>query len=632
MENQSSREDQFLTIIDQIIDDNIGNEDFSVEDLAQQAGLSRSMLHRKLIKVTGKSASLRITEKRLEHARNLLENDVATVSEVAYRVGFSDPSYFNKVFKKHYQVSPGNVKKNLKIDNNKPLKEQDPEIPASSKTKGYRSSVRVALFLIVIIISGGGLFYIFRGLRPTEVSIAVLPLHNLTGQPENDYFVDGMHESLIGELGQLGVPRVISRTSTLGFRNSDMLLPEIAKKLDVNTIVEGSVMAIGDSIKFLIQLIDVFPKERHLLKKEYSDVVQNVVKIQTIAVKDIAEKIRIRLSENEEQLLEEARKVNPETHQAYLRGMYFLNQGTFESTKTGLAFLEQAIKKDPGDPSAYAGFALGKAIQGHGAIAPRESFRSAKAAADKALIIDPSNDEAHTALALLYLYQYWDWPKAQEAFEKAISNNPNNVIAHAHYAWYHVLIGNINQSIFHAKRAVELDPLAASYQSWLAWLYYHNDDYDQAELWTRKSLELSPDIPWGNMVLGWTYLKNTQFDKAIEVHERLPNNTARWRWFRCRTYVLAGEKEKAISIWNELEELSENQWINPFYLGMIAGVLGDTDRAFELINEAVDNKYFPLTYMDVFPSSDFIKNDPRYRAILQKMNLPFDRTLLTAKQ
>ena len=613
MENQPSREDQFLTIIDQIIDDNIDNENFSVEDLAGKAGLSRSMLHRKLKKLTGKSASDRITETRLKHAKNLLENDVATVSEIAYRVGFNDPSYFNRVFKKHFNVSPGDVRRIVAVD---------PEILSPARSKGYKLSVRITVILLIIIVTGGGVYYIFKGLRPSEVSIAVLPFHNLTGQSENDYFVDGMHDALIGELGLIGSVRVISRTSTLPYRNNDMLLPDIARELGVNTIVEASVMAIGDSIKFLIQLIDVFPKERHLLKNEYYDAMHNVVKIQTTAVVDIAQKIRIRLSEDEEQLLEKSRTVNPETYQAYLKGMYYINQGTRESIETGLDYLAKAIERDPSDPYAYAGFALGKAIQGHGMIASQESFRSARAAAEKALIIEPTNDEAHTALALLYLYQYWDWPKAQEAFEKAISNNPNNVIAHAHYAWYHVLQGDMNKSIFHAKKAVDLDPLSASYQSWLAWLYYDNEDYDQAEFWARSSLELSDNIPWGNMVLGWTYLKNRQFGEALETHEKLPNKTPRWKWFRCRTYVLAGEREKAISIWNELEELSENQWVNPFYLGMIAGILGYSDRAFELINEAYDNKYFPLIYIDVFPTVEFIRNDPRYNTLLQKMNLP----------
>ena len=189
------------------------------------------MLHRKLKKLTGNSASNRITEKRLKHAGNLLENDVATISEIAYRVGFSDPSYFNKVFKKHFNITPGDVRRNSTVDQNKLFTENDPENLISVNTKGYRSSVKIALIFLILIVTGGGVYYIFKGLRPSEISIAVLPFHNLTGQSENDYFVDGMHDALIGELGQLGIPRVISRTSTLRYRNSDMLLPDIAKEL-----------------------------------------------------------------------------------------------------------------------------------------------------------------------------------------------------------------------------------------------------------------------------------------------------------------------------------------------------------------------------------------------------------------
>ena len=627
MDNQPSREDQFLTIIDQIIDDNIDNEKFSVEDLAQKAGLSRSTLHRKLKKLTGQSAIDRIIETRLKQAKGLLEHDVATVSEIAYRVGFNDPSYFNKVFKKHFHISPGNVRRNLAVDQNNLSTNQDPEIFRSSNSKAHRLIVKAGAILFAIILAGGGVYYLFRGLSPSEISIAVLPFHNLTGQPDNAYFADGMHDALIGELGKIGSLRVISRTSTLRYSDRDMLLQDIAKELGVNTIVEGSVISIGDSLRILVQLIDVFPKERHLLANEYYDAMHNVLKIQTTAAKDIAQRIRIQLSNEEEQLLAKMRTVDPETYKDYLRGMYYLNQGTTGSIQTGVDYLVKAIERDPGDPFAYAGFALAKAIQGHGMIAPVESFRSAAAAADKALRIDQTNDEAHTALALLYLYQYWDWPKAQEAFEMAISNNPNNAIAHAHYAWYHVLMGDLKKSIFHAKKAVDIEPLSASYQSWLAWLYYDNQAYDQAEFWAKESLKLSDNNPFGNMVLGWTYVKNKQFSEAIKTHEKLPDNTPRWKWFRCRTYTLAGEREKALSIWNDLEESSEKQWVNPFYRGMIAGILGFSDRAFELLNEACDKKYFPMIYIDVFPGAEFIKNDPRYNALLLRMDLPFDRAI-----
>lgn len=633
MENQPSREGQFLNIIDQIIEENIDNENFSVEDLAQNAGLSRSMLHRKLIKLTGKSAGDRITEIRLIHAKGLLENDDITVSEIAYRVGFKHPSYFNKVFKNHFNISPGNVRKNRAVNQNILSAEHKPQVLSPATLIGRRLTTKALVILLVIIIAGGGLYYLIHVIKPNEISLAVLPLHNLTGQPENDYLVDGMHDALIGELGQIGAIRVISRTSTLRYRDHDMLLQDIARELGVNIIIESSVMRAGDSLKLLIQLIDVFPKERHLLVNEYHDHMQNVLYIQTSAVKDIAQKIRIKLSKDEEQLLAKAYTVNPETYKAYLRGLHAMNQGTAESFERGIDFLAEAIKRDPGDPLAYAGFALGKALQGHGLIRPEESFRSAIAAANKALIIDPTSDVASTAMALIHLYQYWDWATAREAFENAIANNPNNAIAHAHYAWYYVLIGDLRKSISHAKLAVEMDPLSASYQTWLAWIYFINEEFDQAEFWAKKSLEQYENIPYGNLVQGWTYLENKQYKEALEVHEKLPNNTPRWQWFRCRTYILTGKREKALFMWNELEEDSKKNWVNPFYRGMIAGMLGYTDRAFELLNEASDNRYFPIFYIDFFPSAEFLRDDPRYNELLQKMNYPRNLSgTLAAKQ
>ena len=631
MENQPSMGDQFLTIINQIIDDNIDNENFSVEDLAQKVRLSRSMLHRKLKKLTGKSASDHITELRLKHAKTLLENNVATVSEIAFRVGFSDPSYFSKVFKKHFNLSPGKVRKKLTVNLNHISTDEKPKILSLYNSKAYRLFVK-AVVILLIIITGGGVYYLFGVMRSSKKSVAVLPFHNLTGQPENAYFVDGLHDALIGELGQIESLRVISRTSTLRYRYSDMLLKNIAKELRVNTIIEGSVMGAGDSLKLLIQLIDVFPKERHLLVNEYYDDMHNVLKIQTTVVKDIAQKIRIKLSKDEEQLLAKSHTVDPETYKAYLRGMYYLNQGTEESFERGINYLVKAIEMDPGDPFAYAGLALGYAIKGHGMIVPEESFRSATAAANLALKIDPTLDEAYTALALLYLYQLWDWPMAHEAFENAIASNPNNEIAHAHYAYYYVLFGNLEKSIYYAQKSVEINPFSASYHSWLAWLYYYNEEYDKAEFSARKSLELKDNIPYGNLVLGWTYLQKKQYQQAIMLHEKLPKNDYYFKMLLGCTYVQTGNREKALAMWNELEEYSEKNWVNPFYSGMLAGILGFTDKAFELLNEACDNKYYPTLYIDIFPGAEFIRNDPRYNILLQKLNLPYNSTLLTSQQ
>lgn len=613
LERQASSEERFLSIINQIIEDNIGNENFSVEDLAQKAGLSRSMLHRKLKSLTGKSASDHISEKRLSRAKELLENDVATVSEIAFQVGYSDPSYFSKVFQKHYHISPGKVRKNVS---------EKPEISSSFRTTTNRFFARILLVIFILIISIVGLYYILARSQASEKSLAVLPLANLTGLPENAYFVDGMHDALIGELGQIESLRVISRTSTLRYRNGDMLLKDIANELGVNTIVEGSVMGAGDSVKLLIQLIDVFPEERHILVNEYQDDMHNVLKIQTTFVKDIAQKIKIRLSKDEEQLLTKIRMVDPETYRTYLKGMYYLNQGNEASFERGINTLTQAIERDPGDPCAYAGLALGYAIKGHGMIAPEESFRNAEAAANRALRIDPTLDEAHTALALLNLYQFWDWPMAQKAFEDAIFNNQNNDVALAHFAWYFVLAGDLDKAINHAQKSVEINPHSASYHSWLAWLYYMNGEYDKAEIGAKKSLELQDNIPYGNLVLGWTYLQKKLNHLAVEVHEKLPLKDPYFQMLLLYTYTQTGDRDKALSIWTELKGYSEINWVNPFYTGMMAAYLGFPDRAFELLNEACDHKYYPTAYVDIFPCPESFKDDPRYQSLKQKMNLP----------
>jgi pentatricopeptide repeat protein len=625
-------DDQFLKIIHQIIEDNLDNEHFSVEDLAKKAGLSRSMLHRKLIKLTGKSASDLITERRLLMAKELLENNVATASEIAYRVGFNSPSYFNKVFKKHFNVSPGDVRKSAIINQNHSSVDKEQEDQITAPPEFFRLNRAFLVIILAIVVAGVGVYAILAKYHPAEKSIAVLPLHNLTGQADNDYFVEGMHDALIGELGQIKSLRVVSRTSTLRYRNSDMLLKDIAGELGVNTIVEGSVIGAGDSLRILIQLIDVFPKERHLLANEYHDGMPNVLTVQSSAVKDIAQKINVKLSKNEENRLTKSRTVNPETYKAYLRGMYYLNQGTEESFEKGINCLQEAVERDPGDAFAYAGLAVGYAFVGHGQLNSEDAFLRAMSCAKKAIKLDPTIDEAYTALSILYLYNTWDWPVAKEAFENALANNPNNDVAHAHFAWYYVLFNDMERAIYHAKKAVMIEPFSPAYASWLALLYYENKEYNNAEYWARKSLALEKDCPYGNLTLGWVCLQKKQYKQAIEYHEKLPKD-----WDHCTTmlgyaYAKAGQREKALALWNDMEKRSKDQWVNPCYKGMMASYLGFTDKAFELLNDAVDNKYYPVTYINFYPCTEDIRKDPRYDELLHKMNLPSNRDVITSNQ
>lgn len=632
MEKQLSMDDQFLERIYHLIEENLSNENYSVEDLARMAGLSRSMLHRKLIRLTGKSASELITKKRLLRAKELLENNVATASEIAYKVGFNSPSYFTKVFKSYFHVLPGEVRKGIPVNTNHEVALQDLKNYSLNNHFKINKPYRIAfLILAIFIISGIVIFSYFIIERSSEMSIAVLPLNNLTGSADNDYFVDGMHDALIGELGQISSLRVISRTSTLRYRNTDMLLKDIAKELGVKSIVEGSVTGAGDSLRIIIQLIDVFPRERHLLANEYQEGMYKVLTVQSSAVADIAKKINLKLSKKEKQRLSEVRKVNPETYKSYLRGMYYLNQGTEQSFEKGINCLQEAIDRDPGDAFAYAGMAVGYAFVGHGQLNSEEAFLRATSCAKKAIKLDPTIDEAYTALSILYLYDVWDWTITKESFENALANNPSNEIAHAHYAWYHVLFNNMERAIYHAKQAAMIEPFSPAYASWLSLLYFHNNDYDNAEYWAKKALSLEENVPYGLVTLSWISLHKKQYQQAIEIIDKLPENDDYYKTLKAYVYVKAGKRDKALLYWSNMQEELKKGWVNTCYMGMTAACLGLTDSAFELLNDACDKKYYPITYIDFYPNTEDMRNDPRYNKLLLKMNLPTHKDLISSK-
>lgn len=625
-------EDQFLAKVNQVIEDNIDNEHFSVEELAHCIGLSRSMLHRKIKKTTGKSVGDYITKYRITKAKELIETSEATISEIAYNVGFNDPSYFSKVFKKHFRFTPGEIRKQCSNQTAYIKTSDKHRVLIFKDVRTRQLFFKSSVILLIISISIISTYFLFGGNKPLEESVAVLPLHNLTGHPENAYFVDGMHDALIGELSRIESLRVISRTSTLRYRNKEMLMQDIADELGVKFIVEGSVASAGDSVRIIIQMIDVFPSERHVLTREYHDNMQNAITIQSNAAKDIVENIRVKLSKENEQALQHTRSVNPETYKYYLKGLYHLNQGTSESFEKGIFYMCEAIEKDPGDPLAYAGLSLAYALKGHGSIAPAESFKSALAAAERALRLDPNNDEAYTAMALIYLYKQWNWEKAKKAFEEAIKHNPNNEIAHAHFAWYHMMFNEMEKSIYHAKQATIIEPFSPSYHSWLALLYFYDRQYEKAETSALKSLEFQEDAPYGLVVLGWIYLQNGQHGRAIEIHEKLPKTRDYYITYLGNTYVRTGNYDKALDLWNECEEYSKDHWMNPFYSGLLAGALGFTDKAFELLNEACDHKYYPLIHIDGFLSAQYLRNDFRYVELMKRMNLPYENSILTAQQ
>jgi AraC-like DNA-binding protein/TolB-like protein len=627
MEHASTSEEQFLKKLTEITVANLHNEQFGVNQLAQKAGMSRSQIHRRLKAISNKSVSQFIREVRLEKAKEFLEEGNLTGSEIAYKVGFGSPSYFIKSFHDYFGYPPGEHKSNaikeiIKQDNSN----SEETVTQSTTIHFSKKYFRLAVIMVIIISAAILLPYFVKNKLFTiysQKSLAVLPVNNLTGTESADYIVDGLQDAIIGELGRINSIRIISRTSTLRYRDSYKLLKEIADELDVNTIMESSVTTFGDSIRMIIQVIDVFPKERHVLVKEYNDEMKNVLSLQSAMVKDIAHTINAKLTKHEERRLTRSRTVNTESYKAYLRGMYYLGRGEPDLFDKGIQYLRVAIDKDSADPFAYAALALGYANAGHGDMRAEEAFNEALYCANRAIELDSTIDEAYIAKALLYLYHYWEWDKAKEAFSKALKRNPNNDIAHAHFAWYYVLYSDWEKAIYHAREATILNPLNIAFKSWLALIYNRNKEYDKAEKLAKQVLAENENAHYASIVFGEINLVKKNFGEALSYFEKLPQ----WDYYKlylADAYMWAGHREKARLLRDNLEGKANNQYIHEWKRGLMAAILGYKDEAFKYINIAIDKKQYPIDFLYTHPMTKSLRDDPRYNELLVKMNLPSD--------
>jgi len=464
---------------------------------------------------------------------------------------------------------------------------------------------------------------------PKEIhpnSIAILPLNNLTGDPEQDYFVDGMHETLTAVMAQISALRVISRTSTDVYRAIARPLPEIARELRVAHIIEGSVLRSGDRIQITLQLIDGETDE-HIWAENYDRDLKDIMNLQSEVARTVAERISVRLTLDEEQRLADTREVNPETYRAYLRGIYYLNQFTPEGFAKGLSFLHEAIANDPGDPLAYAALARGYGLIGHSANPPKDAWSRAKEAATKAAMLDPSSAEAHTALAEISLYYDWDWEAARMSFERAIELNPSQDWAHAHYGWYFQLMGDADRGIEEMKKAQEIGPLMPLWSAWLAWLYWGEGDLDRALAEAQNAVDLNPGFPWSLHVLGGVYASKGMYEEALATNERLRTimpNLANWGF--AMTYTAMGRRDDALKAAAELAENPGQKDL--MFLGMIHANLGNTDEALYWLETAYDAHIDWMPWLGSGAGSEFtrmlssLSNEPRFQALVDGLELP----------
>jgi len=455
-----------------------------------------------------------------------------------------------------------------------------------------------------------------------EISIAILPFSNLTGDKEQEYLVRGQHDALYTELcklSQVKPIRVIGGRTASALSNSEMSIPEIARKISVDYLVEASVLTFNDSVILQLRLIKAYPEEKPVFAITYTSDFRNILKLHCNIAGQIAQKINMGLTPENLVKLPASRKVNPESYKAYLRGMYHLNQLTQESKKKGLKYLHEAVRIDPGEPFAYAGLALGYIEIAHGPLDPGDALSKAEATVNQALKLDSTLTEVYAALAEVCLYSTWEFDKAEKYFKKALELNPNLAIAHYHYSWALYLFGRMEEAIVEHKLAQKYDPFNPLHTAWLGGLYCYDGQYEKAVQESLVALEIQKDYSVGYYVLGIAYLEMGRADEAIEAHKKLAELESTWTWGLGYTYAMTDQRDKAKQIIDEIKKEDVNSW-DALGLLIIYSALEELDEAFHWLFREPHHAGIP--WVAVQPEYKNMRGDPRYKDFLKRLNLP----------
>ena len=462
---------------------------------------------------------------------------------------------------------------------------------------------------------------------PRIESLAVLPLENISGDKEQEYFADGMTDALIAELGQIGSLRVISRTSVMRFKGARPQggLEEIARQLKVDALIEGSVLRSGDRVRVTAQLIGAVP-ERHLWARSYERDLRDVLSLQGEIARSIADEVRAKLTPDVQARLTRARPVNPEAYQAYLRGRYYWNRRTADALKKAVEYLQEASEKDPGYALAYAGLSDSYALLApYSGLPPKEAFTKAEAAAMKALEIDEQLAEAHASLAFVQQSYELNWLGAEREFKRAIELNPNYATAHHWYALYLVCLGRIEEAKVEIQRALQLDPLSLVINSAAGRVLYLARQYDQAIEQYRKTLEMDQNFFPPLREIGMPYEQKGQYREAITAFQKAramaPDDMYVAGWLG-HAYAISGNRAEAQRLLDKLQERSQKRYVPAYSRSVIFTGLGNKDQAFEWAQKAYEEREEWLGYLKVEPAFDPLRSDPRFQDLLRRMNLP----------
>ena len=484
----------------------------------------------------------------------------------------------------------------------------------------------------VLLLAAVASFYTLKAKRlgaskAAITSLAVLPLANLSGDPEQEYFADGMTEELITDFARIGTLRVISRTSVMGYKGKNKPLPEIARELNVDVIVEGTVQRSGGRVRIAAQLIDA-RNDQHLWTGSYERDLREVLVLQDEVASRIAEEISVKLTpeEQEHARASGAHPIDPEAHEAYLQGLYFWNKLTENDVKKSIGYFERAIQLAPDYAPAYSALAFSYTLLASEELAPsRENYAKAKELALKAIALDENRADAHAALGFILCYGDWDWHAAEVQFKRANALEPNGDVGHHVYALYLGDMGRTEEAISEMKKSLTMDPLSVLTLKNLGLLYAQAGQPEKAIEQFRKILELDPKSVDAHGSLGRVYSLQGKHTQAIAEWREAKTLSGDSPWNIIglgRAYAAAGKSREAQEMLEEVKRLSRRQYVAPYGMASFYAYLGDKKQTLFWLEKALDEHNDALVSLKVDPDFASLRNDSHFREILRRIGLP----------
>jgi serine/threonine protein kinase/tetratricopeptide (TPR) repeat protein len=456
-------------------------------------------------------------------------------------------------------------------------------------------------------------------------SIVVLPFENLSGDPEQEYFVDGMTDALSAELGKIKALRVISRTSAMQYKDTDNSIPEIAKELGVDAVIEGSVLKAGNDVRVTAQLVDG-RTDAHLWSDNYTGTLTNILALQSQVTLAIAKEIEAALTPEEERRIARTESINPKAYEAYLKGRFFMEKETEESMKMAAVYFQRAIDIEPNYAEACAELSVAYWVPSiWGYTRPHDSFPKAKKAASKAMVLDDTSPMAHIAFGWIALFYDWEWKTAKESFEQAIQLNPSLSDAHFGLAWYWVIALRFDEAIDSMQTAVKLDPLSPMLNARLADVYRHSGQFERALAQYKEALKLDSSHLVALLGLADDYFWLSMYAEAEESIEKAMDKVGRIPGLVCRlgrTYAKSDRKDEARKLLEELLETDRSKVVLPGSLASLYATLGETDEALKWLEKAYLEHSFEMVWLRQPYFWPDLRSDPRFDDLVDRMNFP----------